>query len=68
MRASEFLGLSNIPKLKSRSRLESGMASIVVVSVLVVIVTLISIGFARIMNRTVSNAANRQASASATYA
>ncbi|HET9850273.1 MAG TPA: hypothetical protein VFP35_01470, partial [Candidatus Saccharimonadales bacterium] len=46
----------------------SGMASIVVVSVLVVIVTLISIGFARIMNRTVSNAANRQASASATYA
>jgi len=47
---------------------QKGMASIVVVSVLVVIMTLISIGFARIMSRTVSNATNRQLSTAATYA
>jgi Tfp pilus assembly protein PilX len=47
---------------------QQGMASIVVVSVLVIILTLISIGFARLVSRTVTNSANRQFSASATYA
>jgi Tfp pilus assembly protein PilX len=45
-----------------------GMASIVIVTVLVVIMTMISIGFARIMNRSIINSANRQASSAATYA
>lgn len=47
---------------------QEGMASIVVVSILVVIITIISIGFARIMNRTINNSANRQFSSEATYA
>ncbi len=47
---------------------QEGMASIVVVSILVIVVTLISIGFARLMSRTLSNATNRQFSAAATYA
>lgn len=47
---------------------QQGMASIVVVSILVVIITLISIGFARIMSRTINNSANRQFSSEATYA
>lgn len=46
---------------------QEGMASILVVSVLIVIITLISIGFARIMNRSLANSTNRQSSAAATY-
>lgn len=55
-------------KLRSRPSGEEGLASIVVVSVLIVIMALVSLGFARIINRSASNAANRQFSASATYA
>jgi hypothetical protein len=47
---------------------QDGMASIVVVSVLIIILTLISLGFARLIERSVNNAANRQYSLSATYA
>jgi hypothetical protein len=46
---------------------ERGLASIVIVSVLVVLITLITLGFARIMNRTVSNASNHALSTAATY-
>ena len=47
---------------------QQGMASIVVVSVLVIIMTLISIGFARLVSRSSTSSANRQFSNSATYA
>jgi Tfp pilus assembly protein PilX len=57
----------NHSKIKGMKKQE-GMASIVVVSVLVVIMTLISVGFARIISRTVNNAANRQNSSAASYA
>jgi hypothetical protein len=50
------------------SNKQEGMASIVVVSVLIIIMTLISVGFARLVSRTATNSANRQFSASATYA
>ncbi len=49
-------------------RKQEGMASIILVSILVVVMTLISLGFARIMSRTISNSANRQFSQAATYA
>lgn len=55
-------------KITGMRREEQGMASIVVVSVLIIIMTLISIGFARIMNRSAIDSANKQFSASATYA
>lgn len=51
-----------------QGRKQQGMASIVVVSVLIIIMTLISIGFARLVNRSAVNSANKQFSASATYA
>lgn len=51
-----------------QGRNQQGMASIVVVSVLIIIMTLISIGFARLVNRSAVNSANKQFSASATYA
>lgn len=47
---------------------QEGLASIIVVSVLIVIMTLITIGFTRLVNRSAVNSANRQFSASATYA
>src|SRR3990167_9189420 len=49
------------------SKNQSGMASIVVASVLVVILTLISVGFARIMDRAVKNSVNNQLGTSAYY-
>ena len=55
-------------KLKVMRKSQEGMASIVVVSILVIIMTLISIGFARLMNRTLNSSANRQFSTQATYA
>jgi hypothetical protein len=48
-------------------RSQQGMASIIVVSVLIIIMTLISIGFARLVNRTATSSADRQFSASASY-
>jgi hypothetical protein len=48
-------------------RNQDGMASIIVVSVLIIIISLISIGFARIVNRTATSSADRQFSASASY-
>jgi hypothetical protein len=47
---------------------QEGMASIVVVSVLIIILTLISLGFSRLINRAATDSANRQFSAEATYA
>jgi hypothetical protein len=47
---------------------QEGLASIVVVSVLIVLLTLISLGFAKIMSRSVNNSTSRQLSSSATYA
>lgn len=55
-------------KIKRMQKRQEGMASIVVVSILVIIMTLISIGFARLMNRNLTNSANRQFSSAATYA
>ncbi|MEX1995562.1 MAG: hypothetical protein WD887_02185, partial [Candidatus Saccharimonadales bacterium] len=47
---------------------QDGLASIVIVTVLVVLITLITIGFARIMTRSTNNALNDQLSTAATYA
>jgi Tfp pilus assembly protein PilX len=47
-------------RIRGLLRGQQGMASIVVVSVLIIIMTLISIGFARIVNRTAINSANKQ--------
>lgn len=47
---------------------EGGLASIVVVGILIVLLTLISLGFARIMDRTVRNAANDETATAANYA
>ena len=45
-----------------------GLASIVVVSILIVLITLISLGFARLMSRATHNALNNQLSTAANYA
>ncbi|MDB5160778.1 MAG: hypothetical protein JWO96_158 [Candidatus Saccharibacteria bacterium] len=58
----------NRSKIITMRRSQEGMASIVIVTVLVVIITMISLGFARIMSRSVANSSNRQFSAAATYA
>lgn len=47
---------------------QNGLASLIVVSVLVVLLTLISLGFARLMSRSSINSTNRQLSNAATYA
>lgn len=47
---------------------QEGMASFVVVSILIVLLTLISLGFARLMERASQNARNQQAATAATYA
>ncbi|MGH7157134.1 MAG: hypothetical protein ACREGG_03435, partial [Candidatus Saccharimonadales bacterium] len=47
---------------------QNGMASIVVVSVLIIVLTLITVGFTRLINRAVNNSANRQFSSAANYA
>lgn len=47
---------------------EDGLASIVVVGVLIVLLTVISLGFATIMQRTAQNSLNDQTAAAATYA
>ena len=47
---------------------EHGMASIVAVCVMMVLVTLVSLGFARIMDRAAVNSQLHQASSTATYA
>lgn len=47
---------------------ENGLASIVVVGLLVVLLTLITVGFARIMGRSVQNSTSNETAASASYA
>ena len=47
---------------------QSGMASIVVVSILVIILALISLGFARLMDRAISNSLASQLGSAAYYA
>src|SRR3990167_3239232 len=47
---------------------QSGMASIVVVSMLVIILTLISVGYARIMSRTLNSSVNNQLGSASYYA
>jgi len=47
---------------------QQGMASIVIVSVLVVILTLVSVAFGRLMDRAVTNSTNKELSAAANYA
>src|SRR3954470_23947004 len=54
-------------KINLMQKRQEGMASIGLVSILVIIMTLISIGFARLMNRNLTNSANRQFSSAATY-
>jgi Tfp pilus assembly protein PilX len=51
-----------------RTRDQSGMTSIVVVSVLIILLTLVSLGFARIMTRSVKNSTNNETAYAATYA
>lgn len=55
-------------KIIGMRRDEKGMASIVIVSILAVLITLISLGFARLMQRATINSENRQAANAATYA
>ena len=47
---------------------QKGMASIVIVSVLIVILTLVSIGFARLMNRAITNSTDKELGVAANYA
>lgn len=47
---------------------EQGLASIVIVGVLVILLALITLGFSKIMNRAVNNSLNNQLSAAANYA
>jgi Tfp pilus assembly protein PilX len=49
-------------------RQEQGMASIVVVGLLVILLTLITLGFAKIMGRSVQNSTSNETAASASYA
>src|SRR6266404_2539299 len=57
------------PNLSKLRRLnQNGMASIIIVIILVALLTLISIGFARLMGRSVNNALNNQLNDSANYA
>jgi len=51
-----------------RFKTENGLASIVVVGLLVVLLTLITVGFARIMGRSVQNSTSNETAASASYA
>lgn len=54
--------------LNKTKKNESGLASIIVVSLLVVLLTLITVGFAKIMGRSVQNSTSNEAANSATYA
>jgi hypothetical protein len=65
---SKITGMTKWGFRSGPSRGQQGMASIIVVSVLIVIMTLITIGFTRLVTRSAVNSANRQFSASATYA
>lgn len=56
------------PKQAVAAQGQEGMASIVIVGVLVVLLALISIGFSKIMNRAVTRSLNNQLSSAATYA
>lgn len=47
---------------------QNGLASIVIVSVLIVLLSLITVGFSVLMNRSVNNALNSQQGAAANYA
>lgn len=47
---------------------EKGLASIVIVSILVILLSLITLSFSKIMNRAVNNSLNNQLSAAANYA
>ena len=53
---------------KNSKHNQSGMASLVIISVLIVLLTLITVGFSRLMDRSVNNALNNQLSAAASYA
>jgi hypothetical protein len=68
LKRSKITGMNKRGWQFSRQPGQHGLASIVVVSVLIVIMTLITIGFTRLVNRSAVNSANRQFSASATYA
>jgi len=60
----------SIGKLTSRTKLadQRGLASIIIVFMLIIIVTLITVGFSRLMNRALQVSVNKQLSASADYA
>jgi hypothetical protein len=51
-----------------RQQNQQGLASIVIVGVLVILLALITLGFSKIMGRAVNNALNNQLSAAASYA
>ncbi len=55
-------------KLTWHVRNQQGLASIVIVGVLVVLLTLVSLGFARLVERSTVNSTNRQLSSASTYA
>lgn len=58
--------LRNLGRVNKRN--EDGLTSIVIVGILIVLLTLISVGFARIMDRTVRNSLNDQTATAANYA
>lgn len=55
-------------KIIGMRRDQRGLASVVTVTVMIVLITLIALGFARLMDRSVKNSQNNQASSAATYA
>jgi Tfp pilus assembly protein PilX len=55
-------------RLAKSKKQQSGMASIIVVSLLVVLLTLITLGFAKLMGRSVQNASSNETAAAASYA
>src|SRR4051794_24071665 len=56
-----------IRKLAAKKN-QKGVASIIVVTILIVLLSLISVGFAKLMSRTVNNSSNRQQNSAAYYA
>lgn len=65
---SKYKKTGILKNLTAAPRGQEGLASIVIVGVLVILLALITLGFSKIMNRAVNNSLNNQLSAAANYA
>lgn len=63
-----MLRYNNIMKPKKQNRDEKGIVSIVVVSIIVILLALITLGFSKIMDRELRQALDRELSSQANYA